>query len=165
MGNRFQTPESFQTFIQIKIMKKINILLVTGLGIIIIVGSWLIFSGEINQLIPQGKVEIYPEDIQQEVVLVVDDGEGSPRTFEAKFEAGMTAFDLLKEKTGESNISLKTKSYDIGIMIEEIGDKKNGESGKYWLYYVNGEMPPVAADKKEIKPGDKIEFKFEKSPF
>ena len=45
------------------------------------------------------------------------------------------------------------------------GIEENGENGKYWLYYVNGEMPMVSADKKELRPGDKVEFKFEKSPF
>jgi len=58
---------------------------------------------------------------------------------------------------------LKTKTYDFGIFIEAIGDKENGEDGKYWMYYVNEEMPMMAVDKKEIGPGDKIEFKFEKS--
>ena len=33
------------------------------------------------------------------------------------------------------------------------------------MYYVNGVLPMVAADKKEIKSGDIVEFKFEKSPF
>jgi len=142
-------------------MKKINIFLVIGGGIIIIVGIWLVFSKEISQSISQKKIEISPENIKQEVFLVIDNGKESPLTFEAEFKEGMTAFDLLKEKTEESNIVLKTKSYDIGLMIEAISDKENGDSGKYWLYYVNGEMPQVAADKKELKIGDNVEFKFE----
>ncbi len=77
----------------------------------------------------------------------------------------MTAFDLLKNKTEELNIPLKIKTYDFGILIEAIGNKKNGQDGKYWMYYVNNEMPMVSVDKKEIKPGDKVEFRFEKSPF
>jgi len=144
-------------------LKKTSILI--GIGMVIIISIWVVFLNKVNQPIYQEEVKVSQENIKQEVVLVVDDGEGSPRTFEAKFEAGMTAFDLLKEKTEESSIVLKTKSYNIGLMIEAIGDKKNGESRKYWLYYVNGEMPQVAADKKEIKVGDKVEFKFEKSPF
>jgi len=77
----------------------------------------------------------------------------------------MIAFDLLKEGAEKLDLSLKTKTYDMGILMEAIGSKENGEDGKYWMYYVNEEMPLVAVDKKEIKPGDKIEFKFEKSPF
>ena len=144
-------------------LKKISILI--GIGTVIIISIWVVLLNKVDQPAYQEEARVSQENIKREVVLVVDDGEGSPKTFEAKFEAGMTAFDLLKKITGESNIILKTKSYDIGVMIEAIGDKKNGESEKYWLYYVNGEMPQVAADKKEIKVGDKVEFKFEKSPF
>ncbi len=146
-------------------MKKKNIFLGIGMGIILIVGGWLIFSDEISQSIFQQKIKIFPENIKQEVVLVIDDGEGAPKTFEVKVEGEMTTFDLLKSKTEELNIVLETKTYDFGVLIEAIGDKKNGEDGKYWMYYVNGEMSVVAADKKEIRLRDKVEFKFEKSPF
>lgn len=146
-------------------MKKINIFIVIGIGIIIVIGGWLIFSGKIEQPILQEEIGIPQDTILQEVVLIIDDGEGSPQSLGAEFQEGLTAFDLLKEKTEELNIVLKTKTYDIGIFIEAIGDKENGQDDKYWMYYVNNEMPMVAADKKEIKAGDKIEFKFEKSPF
>ena len=77
----------------------------------------------------------------------------------------MTAFDLLEQGTNKLGLSLKTKKYDIGIFIEAIGDKENGQEEKYWLYYHNDQMADIAADKLEIKAGDKIEFKFESSPF
>lgn len=145
-------------------MKKVNIFLGIGIGIIIIIGGWMIFSQE--EIIPEEK-EVFQEQekIKKEVVLVIDDGEKEPKTFETEFNQGMTAFGLLKEKVEELGLILRTKTYDIGVLIEAIGDKENGQDGKYWMYYVNGEMPMVAADKKEVKPGDKIEFKFEKSPF
>ena len=105
------------------------------------------------------------EGVKQEVILVIDDGGGTPRRFETEFKQGMTAFDLLKEGAEKLALTTKTKTYDIGIFIEAIGDKENGQDGKYWLYYVNEEMPMVASDKKEIKIGDKVEFKFEESAF
>lgn len=147
-------------------MKTKNILVRIGIGIIIIIGGWIIFSDRFGQPISQEEIGISQENIKKEIVLlVIDDSEGTPKTFEAEFNEGMTAFDLLKIKAEELNIVLKTKTYDIGTLVETIRDKENGQDGKYWMYYVNGEMPMVAADKKEIKPGDKIEFKFEKSPF
>jgi hypothetical protein len=143
-------------------MKKINIFIVIGIGIIIIVSGWIIFSDKIRQPVSQEEIGIPQENVEKEtVLLIIDDSEGTKKTFEAEFGEGMTAFDVLKNKTDEFNIALKTKTYDIGIFIEAIGDKENGQDGKYWVYYINGEMPMVAADKKEIKPGDKIEFKFE----
>jgi len=132
----------------------------------IIIGGWIIFSDGFEQLIFQEKIGIPQENLKKETVsLVIDDSEGMPKTFEVEFREGITAFDLLKNKTEELNILLRTKSYDVGIFIEAVGDKENGQDGKYWMFYVNGELPMVAADKKEIKLGDKVEFKFETSPF
>ncbi|HDY72643.1 MAG TPA: DUF4430 domain-containing protein [bacterium] len=146
-------------------MRKIHIFIGVGIGIMIIVIGWAIFSNEVGRSIPKEEIEILQENIKKEIVLVIDDGEGDSRTFKVGFNKGMTAFDALKNKAKELGLTLKTKTFDIGIMIEAIGNKENGKEGKYWLYYVNGETPMVAADKKELKPGDKIEFKFEKSPF
>ena len=147
-------------------MKK-NILIGIGIGIIIIIGGWIIFFNVAKQSVVQEKAgaSYNQEMVKKEVVLAIDNGEAEPKTFKAEFKEGMTAFDLLKTKAEELSLVLKTKTYDIGVLIEAIGEKENGKDGKYWLYYVNGEMPMVSADKKEIKPGDKIEFKFEKSPF
>lgn len=144
-------------------VKKITIGII--IGMIIVVGGQLALSNKIKQFIPSEIIDNRQENAQQEVFLIIDDGQRSPQNFESKFREGMTAFDLLFEKTEEKSILLETKTYDIGVLIETIGDAKNGNSGKYWLYYVNGEMPQVAADKKEIKAGDKVEFKFEKSLF
>ena len=153
-------------------MKK-NIYIIVGLGIIIIVGSWLLFSNNSSQLGVEERensnvlktAKSKAVEAEKKAKLTINDGEKEPKTFEVEFVEGETAFDLLKNKTEELNMVLKTKTYDIGIMIEAIGDKENGQGGKYWLYYINGEMPMVSADKKIIKPGDKVEFKFEKSPF
>jgi len=146
-----------------------NVKVIIGLGIIVIIGSWLIFSDRINQNLSPEEINISGENIEEkigeEVILMIDNGEESARTFRSSFEEGITAFGLLEEKTKESGLTLATETYDIGVLIKMIGDKENGQDGKYWMYYVNGEMPMVAADKQEVKSGDKIEFKFEKSPF
>ncbi|OGZ18935.1 MAG: hypothetical protein A2175_02280 [Candidatus Nealsonbacteria bacterium RBG_13_42_11] len=147
-------------------MKKIYIFLGIGIGIILIIGSWLMFSSKISQQAFQEEIKISQGDIKKEIVLlVIDDGEGAPKNFEVEFNEGMTAFDLLEEGTENSDLFLKTKTYDIGILIEAIGDKENGQDEKYWFYYVNGKMPMISADKEEIKLEDKVEFRFEKSSF
>ena len=140
--------------------------LVIGITVIILVILGLtIFLNKDNLLSPRKETEVSQPEIKEEVSLIIDDGEKTLLISKSEFKEGTTAFDLLKEKTEESGLTLKTKTYDMGVLIEVIGDKENGEDGKYWMYYVNGEMPMVAADKKKINPGDKIEFKFEKSPF
>ena len=148
-------------------MKK-NIFIVAAIIIIIIIGGWLIFSNKESQSVPQNETEISQqsqENLKEKINLIIDSSEGDLKTFEVEFNEGMTAFDLLKQETEKLGLTLKAKSYDMGVFIEAIGNREGGEDGKYWLYYVNGEMPQVAADKQEIKAGDKVEFKFEKSPF
>ena len=155
---------------------KNNLSIGIALGIIILVGVWLLFFEEFNQpasidqFVPKKEIEVPQieapqKEVKEEIILVIDNGQEDIKTFEAEFRQGMTAFDLLKNKAEELDLILETKIFDIGILVETIGDKKNGDQEKYWLYYVNDEMPMVAANKKEIEPGDKVEFKFEESKF
>jgi len=150
---------------------KKNLFIWIVIGIIVLIGIWLLSSKEVeqhdfsNQFIPKNEIEIPQEETKEGVVLIINSDEENVKTFEIDFNSGMTAFDLLKNKAEELDLTLETKTFDIGVLIETIGNKKNGDENKYWLYYINDEMPMVAADKKEIKPGDKIEFKFEESKF
>jgi hypothetical protein len=145
-------------------MKKIYIFTIIALLVVIIILGSAVFFVKTGYFFNQGTA-VPQNNVKEKVVLIIDDGEGNPKSFNADFFDGMTAFDLLKNKTDEAKIALKTKNYDIGVLVQAIGDKENGAGGKYWLYYVNGEMPNVGAEKKQINPGDKVEFKFEKSPF
>jgi len=87
-------------------------------------------------------------------------------TFKAEVKNKMTAFDLLKQGVDSLTLEFKSKTYKgMGVMVEQIGEKKNGDDGKYWMYYVNGQIAPVAADKQELKAGDRVEWKFEKPKF
>ena len=72
----------------------------------------------------------------------------------------LTVLELLQTLTARDSVVLKTKSYPIGVMVEQIGDRKNGDGG-YWLYTVNGEAIPKAVSAYPICPGDTIRFFFE----
>ena len=80
-------------------------------------------------------------------------------------EIGKTVFDVLKKIASENTFDLKyNNNYSFGVFIESIVGIKNGDDGKYWQYYINGTLGDVAADKKELKAGDKVEWRFEKVP-
>ena len=146
-----------------KLDKNLKILILIAVIVITSVGIFGIKTQlEVEELASFSTPTLLPEN---KVSLIIDNGTASPKDFTVEINQESTVFDLLKRITKESGIGLTTKSYSAGIFIEAIGDKKNGDEGKYWLYYVNGEMPSVAADKKQIKPGDKIEFKFQESSF
>lgn len=82
-------------------------------------------------------------------------------------KSSQTVFDALKElSNGGKAFELKyNNNYSFGVFIESIGGVKNGDDGKYWQYYVNGKLGEVAADKQEVKAGDKVEWRFEKADF
>lgn len=146
-------------------MKK-NTFLKILIVIIVVFLGWLVFSNPISRPVNEKETTdlLDQEEETEEAVLIINNGIQS-KTFTVEFEQGMTAFDLLKIKAEETNLVLKIENYDIGIFIEAIGEQENGQDGKYWLYYLNGEMPMVASDKNEIKAGDKVEFKFEEPSF
>ena len=77
-----------------------------------------------------------------------------------------TVFDVLKKVSEKSNIELNyNNNYSFGVFIESIGGIKNGDGGKYWQYYINGVLGDAAADKKVLKEGDSVEWRFEEVPF
>ena len=60
---------------------------------------------------------------------------------------------------GELSVSLPVH-LEIEINAQEIRIYNKG-NGKYWMYYVNGTMGGVGADKKIVKEGDLIEWRLE----
>lgn len=144
-------------------MKKLKILGLLIAAVLVLTGAGCQWFAEPEVT----KEEIAPivEEIKQKAALVIDDGTENPQSFELEIEEETTAFDLLKEACKEVGLELDYSESDFGVMINAIGDKKGGQEDKYWLYYVNGEMPAVAADKQEVKADDKVEFKFEESGF
>jgi len=114
-------------------------------------------SNEQNEEQVQEKVE---EEAKIFVVINYGDEE---KNYEVDLEEGMTAYDALKTATAKDSIEIGTTEYDFGMSIDSIGEKVGGVDSKYWMYYVDGVIAPVAADKQELTKGMKVEFKYEAS--
>jgi len=97
--------------------------------------------------------------------VTVDRAGGNTLGLDFEVEKGVTAFEALQQIAKAYSLELKTKKYDFGVMIEGIGDLVGGQDDKYWLFYINGEMAMSSVDTQAISPGDKVEFRFEASPF
>jgi len=69
------------------------------------------------------------------------------------------AFQALSEAAKKQNLELKTKQYDFGVFVEQIGTLANTKE-KSWIYFVNGKAGTVAADKQSLNPGDTVEWKY-----
>lgn len=92
------------------------------------------------------------------MTFVMNNGE-SIATYDGILAA--TVYDALVQFASQTATPIGQKHYDFGVFIEKIGDKGNTKDNA-WIYYVNGVSGDVAADKKIIKPGDVVEWRYEK---
>ena len=70
-----------------------------------------------------------------------------------------TAFDALVAASAKEQLELKTKQYDFGVFVEQIGPRANTKE-KSWIYFVNGKAGTVAADKQSVVSGDIVEWRY-----
>ena len=69
------------------------------------------------------------------------------------------AFQALSEAAKKQQLEVKTKQYDFGVFIEQIGALANTKE-KAWIYSVNGTVGEVASDKYLVKQNDVVEWKY-----
>jgi len=97
----------------------------------------------------------------EKINLTIDFGK-EKKTAQVEFKDEMTVYDVLEQGTEDLEIILETQMYSVGVFINVVGDKKNGQDNNYWTYYVNDKFANVAADKYILKVGDRVEWKFSK---
>ena len=141
-------------------MKK-SILFCIG-GILIGIGVWKGYQTLQAPQKPQVQhINVLSEQSTPNVTLVLNEEE---RTATYSNILAATVFDALNKVATAQHIPLKTKKYDFGIFVEEIGDKPTLKDHA-WLYFVNGISGDVAADKKKLKTGDSVEWRYMKPTY
>ncbi len=101
------------------------------------------------------------EIIQTKVLYLINKGDGEILEYQVMPSTNATVFSLLETFAQRENFELSYKIYpEMGVFIESIDGLKNGVNNKYWQYWVNDQLPMVAADKMKVKGGDKVEWKF-----
>ncbi|HEC82448.1 MAG TPA: DUF4430 domain-containing protein [Thermoplasmatales archaeon] len=105
---------------------------------------------------------VEPKNEIVEVKLTINFGNGTKWNYNVTLDAkDATVLNALYEASKLGDFSVKTTywpSYD-SYFIDSIANA--GGNGKYWMYYVNGTMGGVGADKKIVKEGDLIEWRLE----
>jgi len=105
-------------------------------------------------------------DARTQSVLVIDYGTTQVSyPYQLSPETATSAQALLEEMTDKNDIVLETTTYDFGTLITGINGYINGDNNKYWMFYVNEEMPMVGAEQYTVQPDDEIEFKYEAGGF
>ncbi|MEX2784301.1 DUF4430 domain-containing protein [Streptococcus sp. H49] len=121
-------------------MKKISKLIVTALSFIVLTAcstdSTATSSNSASS--DTGTVQL----IVQEDSNTIDEN--------VTFEKGDTVMDVLQD-------NYEVEETD-GFITAIDGIKQDEEAGKYWMFTINNELAPKAADQIKVKNGDKIEF-------
>lgn len=103
-----------------------------------------------------------PISAQKEITVVIDYGNGTKRQFRGdgiKFMRDENAWSILQRAAASASIPLEVARGFYPIVIN---GKRNGEEGKRWVFYVNGERKNNGAPlEAEIKDGDEVIWKFE----
>lgn len=71
-------------------------------------------------------------------------------------EPGKSILEQLEHKA-----AIETKNSAYGVYVDAINGKRGGEEGKYWAFYIDGEMAQIGADTYITEGGELIEWKFE----
>lgn len=141
-------------------MKRLSSITKILIGTIIIflavAGVYFWANSQKVQEVNQPKTDSQKEET---VVLIIDDGLGETDQFELELKEETTVLELLKK----SKIELDYTESDIGVFINSIKGIQNNQNNKtYWLFYLNGQQAVQGAGEATAKPGDTIEWKYEK---
>ncbi len=142
--------------------KIITYSIVAGVAAIVIFIAWPQNRG----LAPDRPVAIIEQKaLSSALALEINSGDGAIWNFDSvQFSAGENLFQILKRKMADEKITFEFKEYPgLGVLVTRIGERKNGEQGKYWQYWVNGAYADKGPDAYVVKPGDAIEWRFEGS--
>lgn len=139
----------------------VKIAVIFILGLILGLGAGLFvsnnkFSAEVFQNTSPSKTI--------EASLMIDFSDGRIITCNKKqLGEEKTAFKLLQicSENAENPFELKYENYpELGALINQIGERKSGEEGKYWQYWVNNEYAQIGASQFLLKDKDIVEWKF-----
>ncbi len=93
----------------------------------------------------------------------------SDRTYNLNLQPNTTLLEAMRQLTAQSAqpFIFSGKEYpSLGFFVEEINGIKNDPgSGKYWIYYINGQTAQIGISNYQVKQNDLIEWKYETSKF
>ncbi|MDP4020766.1 MAG: DUF4430 domain-containing protein [Candidatus Adlerbacteria bacterium] len=131
-----------------------------GLALMLLAFVWLVFYTSVFQPVPSTQTTTQ-ENTGSVTLTIAELYDHQPMPI----SAGKTALAVLEElDVRDPAVNLFTKEYaGLGVLVEGIGELRNGTDGKYWQYRINGIMPQVGAGAYVLKDGDLVEWFFDTS--
>ena len=122
---------------------------------------------ELSSALPGKEIagEIISGDfLAKDIVYKINNGQES-KEYKFDYISSSTVYSVLQAIGQKENFAITHKNYpEMGVLVESIGGTASGQDNKYWQYWVNNVLGEVAADKKFLKAGDKVEWKFDIAP-
>lgn len=134
-----------------------GLIIFSAISVILALGL-LIWSFAVNQNLNSAS-ELLQQGILYEYTVEIQTSQES-KAFKLR-DRVLSPFTALQRVAETEQLSL---SYDppaeMGVFVTEIAGDTNGEAGRYWVYEINDQRVPVAADRITLNPGDKLVWKF-----
>jgi len=142
---------------QVKIKKSYILIVIAFFGAFIL--AWFSLFRTINK--NSNSSTNIPQNLfkNEEVEVVIDFGADRVMTFPTNYSEGDTAYSVIEKATKDNELAFQIQEYDFGKLVLAI-DGYSNSSEAFWIYFVNGESGQVAADHYDLKPGDKVEWKY-----
>jgi len=99
---------------------------------------------------------------KNQVSVMIDYGNQPTKVFhDVEVMEGESLLTAIERYFKDNEIEFVSKEYaGLGVLVEQIGDRKNGDENRYWQYWVNNVMVQIGAQAFYPKPGDIILWKF-----
>jgi hypothetical protein len=94
----------------------------------------------------------------KETTVSIDYGNGKIRTFKGPLEENSKVWDAFQQAIVAGGINIEIVDNFVPRSIDGF---ENGAGGKHWNLYVNNVKQKFSPFEIQIKPGDKVVFKFE----
>jgi hypothetical protein len=139
-------------------MKQVLKVVLTAVAFVIVA------AGAMSILWMSGDDGDYVLDEPIAVTVTIDYGDGTVETYEV-LTVNATVYgallDAAKPNVGDFSVISTYYSEWDSIFVETIGDRTNGDDGRFWIFYVNGEYAHKGASRTRLGDGDEISWRFE----
>lgn len=110
---------------------------------------------------PTSSIQI-PDQNQIAVTIIINN-----QTYPLNLPEKSTAYAAMVQLVADKKITVVFKEFSgLGYFVDEVdGVKTDGQSGKYWIYYLNGKPAQIGISNYILKNNDLITWKYEVPQF
>jgi hypothetical protein len=124
-----------------------------------VAGVWALANASFSQGVPPPSEGLH---LRLDVA-----GGGWSISFESNASRNNTAFSFLLEAARALHFSVVWQNWTVppdSVFVHSIGGDVNGDSGRWWQYWIDGVYGSVGANHAALNDGDVLEWRFAQYP-